>query len=281
MLMYDLQPFSKPFKRSEQARDILILGSGRSGTTWLMELLLCLPGYRGVYEPFQPDNVSHFPQTPHFTHKYLNEHDSEPDLKEYFRRLYHEELDTDWWCGVARYNRRPERTQTVLKTIRGVLMATWLQANFPVITVTIRRDPVKVVWSWRRLRWVHLGRLETFLEQPALMEEHLASRREHLEKLALEGGEAERMAAFWWVENFVLGRTVGPDALRVSYRTLVEERESELERICESLGYEVPEFLSRRSFQKSLSSIRPGEAPGPAHIEAVEKTVAGLGELPQ
>lgn len=278
VLMHEKMVYLQPFVRSPQADDIVVLGSGRSGTTWLLEMLISLPGYRGVMEPFQPKNASHFPQNPRYSRRYLREGACEPELEAYFQRLFHQELDSDWWCAWPAFNRRPRRYQTVLKTIRGLLMINWMK-TLPVRFIYLQREPVATLGSWVRIGWGEsVTDLAVFVNQPELVEDHLQPVHHLLGRVQAEGSKFEQAAACWWIENLVAQRTLPPGSLRLSYQELTDNRPESLDLICGFMGQERPEFLVSSSQRRSKTTVGVTR-PNPELERAVRRTLDSLEEL--
>src|SRR5581483_3526144 len=82
-------------------RTILIAGSGRSGTTWLSNLVNYKNEYRDVFEPFHPGYV---PAAQPFSYnRYLRPADPHPELVAAAKPLLDGSFQNGW---TARNNRR-------------------------------------------------------------------------------------------------------------------------------------------------------------------------------
>ena len=74
-----LSTFPPIFLPKRERKDIIIAGSGRGGTTWLLNIIASLPGYRVIFEPFHPIQCKKEFNSP-FSRPYLRAFDENKEL---------------------------------------------------------------------------------------------------------------------------------------------------------------------------------------------------------
>lgn len=147
---------------------IFVAGTGRSGTTWLANILNFRNEFRYIFEPFDAGRVElwiglssiQYLQPDEIDNRYL--HAATAIVSGRYRSR---------WTDA--FNRRIISRRRLVKAIRANLLLRWLHANFPGIPIILLlRHPCAVVNSWLHLDWPPSIE-ETFLEQPRLVEDYL------------------------------------------------------------------------------------------------------------
>lgn len=234
---------------------VFLAGSGRSGTTWLSELVNDRLGYRYVFEPFHPGEVPL--ARPFGYRRYVRPGDSRPELLEAARQILCGHVRGPW---TDRFRRRLLARGRLIKDIRANLLLGWLANNFPEMPVIfILRHPCAVALSKVRLGW--RARLEEFLAQPELVEDFLAPVESQLRAACDDGvPEFERHVFAWCVENAVPLAQLGRGrAFLVFYESLCEAPEEELRALFRYLGAE-PGDVSPRTLRSPSALSRAGSA---------------------
>jgi hypothetical protein len=231
----------------DHRRTVFIAGSGRSGTTWVSEVLNYRNDYRYVFEPLS-NNVS--ATAPFGGKRYLRPDDDEPELLEIMRRVLTGQIRSAW---TERFNRRFVADRRLVKEIRANLLLEWVRLHFPGMPiVVVLRHPCAVAASFVRQGW--RGRLEDLLAQDPLVRDFLSSRREELAGLH---DRFEKAVAIWCIETLVPLRQLGAEGVHVAfYEHLVRDPELELGRLFAFLGRDdAPQALARLE-RPSLTSRR-------------------------
>lgn len=257
---------------------VLIIGSGRSGTTWLQEYLTAHPLIRPVFEPLHPGQL-HCARG--FSELYLTRHDIKPDLRAYLQRVQFGRTDEAWirWLhmGISRGTPLPRQIlqyiynahrirfwarRRVIKFIHANLMIEWLSENFHQPIVYIVRNPYDVINSQTRTGWG--SGLETYLSQRPLVQDYLWPYRAILSQL---NSFSERSAAIWAIQNLVALDQVWRSRGRVvcvSYEALQSRKN--LHALMERLGYSGCDIATcdnvHRLFEKVRSSRRRSRRAG-------------------
>ena len=159
----------------------IVLGSGRSGTTWVLDCLAEANGLRPVFEPLHPKESEIGAK---YAYDVLTSSDDADDLATYLTGIAAGEIHARWidyrgpkglvypnprlfgslesarrWLsGWRKYRRRKkklkgamDRTEVLIKFIRGNLMAGWFSKKMGYKTVLVVRHPCSVIESQLRL----------------------------------------------------------------------------------------------------------------------------------
>ena len=128
---------------------LILVGMGRSGTTWAGNIINYDNDYRVLFEPFLPAKVE---QAKGFEYiQYLNPDHNDVVIANQARSILAGKIRNNW---VDRDNSRLFYRHRLLKDIRCNLMIGWLKkvANNPPIVLMIRH-PLQIVSSWKKLGW--------------------------------------------------------------------------------------------------------------------------------
>lgn len=218
--------------RSDDERDcVVLLGSPRSGTTWLAEVIDRHHDHRLIFEPFRPGEV---PELAGFADgQYLRPDERDPRFLEPVRDLLRGRIRNSW---ADHLNKVRVAERRVIKEIRGNLLAPWVVTQFPSVPVVLLiRHPLAVAVSRRQLGWKE--HLDTHLRQSDLVEGHLGEVVEHLRDL---DDPWRRTIAQWAIENIVPLRMTTPDTLCVvSYEQLILDPEPAVAHVLAAVGQSV------------------------------------------
>lgn len=256
---------------------VLVAGAGRSGTTWLANVIDHRGDHRLVFEPFAAVRV---PLAAPFGpgRRYVPAGERAPERVAAADAILGGRVRGRW---VDRYNTRLVARRRLVKAIRANLLLGWLAELKPRMRIVLLvRHPVAVALSRVELGW--RGGVRGVLGQPRLVADHLAPYRRFLE--GLPDDPVTDQLGLWAVENLVPLRALAPGrAHLVFYEHLVEAPEAECARLFAYLGraphprrlrraVRRPSELSRRA-----SAARTGGDPltawrrSPLHAEAVER----------
>lgn len=206
---------------------ILIAGSGRSGTTWLANLVNYRNDYRDIFEPF---HARHVPPAKSFAYNvYLRPQDAHPELAATARLLLTGGFQNDW---TNRNNRRRIAGKRLVKEIRIHHFLKWLAASLPEMPIVfVMRHPLAVVESRQALEWP--ARLELYLKRTELIDDYLAPFLVSIEQaLSLSEQSFERNVLFWCIENYVPLQQFKAGEIHIAfYENLVTEPEAEARRL--------------------------------------------------
>jgi hypothetical protein len=260
----------------------LIAGSGRSGTTWVLDALATANGLRPVFEPLHPyvSNVGD-----RFAHRALAPDDVEPELERFLEMVCAGRSHVLWtkyrrqmrWLfpppaefstkrDAGRVSRQwgrffrdmprlalaGRRREWLVKCIRANLMLGWLSRQLKCRTVLIVRHPGAVIESELRGGWNARFALERF-RTDAKLDQMTEGRYRQLLNRQLSTIEA--LTVRWIVENdWVIQSAEANGVTVVFYERLRNSPEREWQRICRALELATmpsAELISRPSQQSS------------------------------
>ena len=208
---------------------VMLLGSARSGTTWVGEVIDRNHDHRVIFEPLRPEYV---PAVQAFANdQYLRRDDIDPKYLDPVTRIVTGRLRNPW---VDHLNHVFVARRRLVKEIRANLLAPWLVARFPGMPVVLLvRHPLAIATSRRELGWP--DHLDDVLAQPALIADHL----DPVQTAFLRGltDPFARAIAQSVLETLVPLRMSRPDeVLAVAYEQLVREPRTEAERVLRHVG---------------------------------------------
>lgn len=233
-------------------RSILVSGSGRSGSTWLTEILNYRNEYRLIFEPLRRDRSKIAAALPYGL--YLEPGHASTDEARALEAILRGRVRDTWsnW-----HNRRRVASRRIVKEIRATNLMPWISARFPELPIVyLLRHPVAVAQSWTRLGWRDF--LGEFVSQELLMH-RLSPLRPLIDDVVRAGSPFERHLLRWCLENVVPLRDLGPgDAHVVFYEHLVSDPEREIRDLFAYLGKEFePTVLERVDVPSPLSYPGP------------------------
>jgi RimJ/RimL family protein N-acetyltransferase len=228
----------------DPAAAIIVAGSGRSGTTWLSQIINYGNEYRDMFEPFEPHQV---PRVSHFRRsQYLRPENDDYHYVEPARQILSGRIRNEW---IDQFNRCRVASRRLIKDIRCLLFLKWLGVHFPKTPIIyLLRHPLAVVHSRMQLGWK--AALNDFLEQRDLLEDHLEPLVPEIERASKQVETAfERHLLSWCVENYVPLRQFQEGEIHlIFYERLCLEPEGEIKRLFR--------FLDRPYDERALEQIR-------------------------
>lgn len=130
---------------------IVISGTPRGGTTWFMELIETLPGYKSIFEPFHRD---WFPQVKRVNlspRPYLEPDAENKHLKEYLKQVFTGQIisrNPAFSVTPTTIYKRLSATKILVKFIRANRLLPWIVNNFQVRgTYLVLRHPCATIAS--------------------------------------------------------------------------------------------------------------------------------------
>ena len=206
---------------------VFISGSGRSGTTWLQEIINYKNQYRILFEPFYKDKVDilrnwHYRQ-------YLRPSNNDSQYLKPAKRILSGRIRNAW---IDEKNHQKVAFKRLIKDIRTQFLLKWIKANFPKIPIImIMRHPCAVANSKLILGWnAQLDEhLQEIFNQALLVQDHLCpfvTKRHELKD------DFEKHVFLWCLEYYVpLRQFQENECLLIFYEELCENYQNEVERI--------------------------------------------------
>lgn len=241
----------------------LIIGSGRSGSTWVQDSLAAANGLRPVFEPLHP-YVSEIGDR--YAHKALAADDEHPDLERFLvdasagrgPRLWTQYRQQKRWLlpppakfstwndggrtwrhwgkfvrEFPRMTLNGLRGDPLVKCIRANLMLPWIKRHVDSRVVFVIRHPGAVVESELRSGWNASFALDRFRKDARL---HELTHGRYLALLSRQLSSIEALAVRWVIENqWVLEAAAGNEITVIHYEQLRSSERGAWSLLCGAL----------------------------------------------
>jgi hypothetical protein len=232
----------------DMRRSILVAGTGRSGTTWLADLIGSQIPCRILFEPFHSVYVPGYHDFHYF--QYMRVGTENRGFYNFACDVFTGNIHNRW---VDHQNEKIFPEYRLIKEIRANLSLKWLHDNFPEVPILfIIRHPCAVVQSRMEWGWAADTDIESFLTQPDLVSDYLA---DYLDLIRKSSNEEEKHAIIWSVSNLVPIKQFRPGELKiVHYENLSTRPEAELQRIFEIIGQRYEHPVIKRGSRPSMTT---------------------------
>ncbi len=240
----------------------LLASSGRSGSTWLGDMLAATPGVQQIFEPLDPRNAEQYRRlmawppglTPSaFKRQYLRPDADAPQWAAFWEDVLRGRVRT-YLTDYARTSFFPHRF--LVKTIRANMMLGFVAGRFHPRVIFLARHPAAVITSmFYRVKATWPAAVQDILNQKELVDDHL---RPWVNELGQIEDSFEALAAWWAVENRVaLAQLAGREHYLVFYEHLTLHPREEMAKLLRWLDVDedaVPEALLHR--YSRMTSVR-------------------------
>lgn len=243
--------------RPDGRPNVLLFSTPRSGSTWLMEMILTQPGFKPCDEPFdlRQDYVKQYlgRQGVHdWPDLYDDAHAATLDA--YLEGVADGQLHlTDRFIHRNRFRVLTSRVVFKLLHAGEDRIARWRDRCRGRV-VYLLRHPLPVSLSRR-----YLPRLPTFVGEGQYAEHFDAAQRREARRIASDGDDLERSVLDWCLQNAVPLRQSTPDWLFVTYEQLVLDPSPIIDRLCATLDLDHPERMRKRLGVASASTRQSDE----------------------
>lgn len=247
------------FARSsyDPSRTIILAGSGRSGTTWVGNIIAANPGFQVIFEPSDFRRVPEAACLPLFPYARLE--GAYPHWEIFFRDVLSGRVRNSW---TDREGKRWWARRFLIKEIRANLMLGWIDRTFHPKIVYMTRHPCAVVLSRMKLKWE--THLDVFIDQKQLVADYLDP---FMGIIRGARTDFQKQAVMWCVENLVpLRQLPNHPWVFCTYEHLYCSPEVETRRILAELGLRHTWFTQRAIKRISVvtrpdSSVQSGQNP--------------------
>ena len=243
---------------------VFLAGTGRSGTTWVSNLINYRNNYRYIFEPFEPKQV------------YICR-DFNP--KQYIRPSYKQEFFLNpvttvlngkvksYWSD--RFNQKIITNKRLIKSVRANLFLKWLRENFPQLPIILLiRHPCAVAYSRVKLDWG--TSLNKYLVQEDLMEDFLNPFEQEIRQAEIfyqkHRSIWENSIFTWCIEHYIpLKQLKREDIYIVFYEDFCTNPKIELDRIFAYINNKYDErvfaqFTKASQLSRKDSAVNRGES---------------------
>ena len=185
-------------------KHIIIVGTARSGTSWLSETIAWQKRYRMLYEP---EHETRTKKGYLLVDLWIETINASKDLQHYLRQIFNNRVNSDWIAQNS--NRKFKRhlwpflpKKYVIKFVRANLSAKFINDKYKIPVIHIIRNPYDVIISQQRANFPWLIDLSHFANQKklvALIKDKFDfditnfEKHTHIEKLTIR----------WCIENVI------------------------------------------------------------------------------
>jgi hypothetical protein len=229
-------------------RSMVVAGTGRSGTTWLGDIICSQLSCRVMFEPFHSRYVKEFEGFHYF--QYMRPEDDNERLHAYCRKVLSGRIRHRWIDREVDVFRPQFR---IVKEIRMNLFLKWFSLRFPEVPIVfVIRHPCAVVLSRMQRGWDADSDLASFLAQDALVEDYLADKMDVIERAQTA---EQKHALVWCVSNMVpLQQFADSELALFRYERMIARPEDEVPRLFNSIGQEYAPAVFRALGRPSRST---------------------------
>ena len=153
-------------------KHLIVIGSARSGTSWLSEVMARQFRYRMLFEPEHEFNTK---DGKLLCDRWIASSIEAPQAHRYLKRVFRNSVDNDWIGQIS--NRKFKMhlwplipKKYIIKFVRTNLAAKYINETFKIPVIHIIRDPYDVLASQQRVKFPWLYNLKYFQEQPRLVQ---------------------------------------------------------------------------------------------------------------
>jgi Sulfotransferase domain len=226
---------------------IFLAGSGRSGTTWLANLINHRQDHCYYFEPLNHHQVKGI--EPFGWRQYLRPDGEYPEHYSVAKNFLYGTVDVPW---VNRFNHAPTSSLRMVKEIRANMTLAWMRRRFPDVKIILTlRHPIAVTISRLEMGWTR--GVDLVLGQSELNQDFLEPVLPLLEREGMHPYESGIL--LWCVENFVALQQIRElDVHVMFYEHLALNPECELKRLYEFLDRPFDEHILEGLDQPSHTS---------------------------
>jgi hypothetical protein len=222
------RPFLEFNKKPSAA--IVLAGKGRSGTTWMVDIINYRKDYRHIFEPFHPEQM---PMCQHLgPRKYVRPDSKDPSFLRLVDSVLRGNVRSEWTDYTYSDNDRWLYSKRLIKTIRATLFLKWLTVNFRQVPVVLAlRHPLAVANSIMKRGWK--SPLPAMMRQKKLVQDFLMPFVDPINSI---GGIFEEHIFSWCIEYYVVFKQFRIGEIHLLfYENLWEQPEKEIERLFDFL----------------------------------------------
>ena len=216
---------TRPFRRKLTLRvnrwlgrlrdPVWLIGEGRSGTTWVSGLINANDRMLERFEPFHPHHNPRLQSYPKLEYRHPDQEDPvlERHIRDIFRASY-------WAKGIDPARPSGLFAGLLVKDIFATLIARWVIKRFPRIRpILLVRNPFAVARSKCEADkgWFWADDVQVFLDDAALMQDHLAPFEGILREVARRDEPFLHHMAVWAIVHTVVLRQFAPGTIHVVF----------------------------------------------------------------
>ena len=216
---------------------IVALGSPRSGTTWIMEILNHLPEYTTVFEPFHPERFPRAGELKLSMRHYEAEGTENESLREYLGSIFRGEVSSQrprYRLTLGNFMKRVTATKLKVKFVRANRLVPWILTNHNIrALVYIIRHPCATLASQLRTGYTgyDIYRLAPPIDELINDANKIGFEDTIINRLRGITTEIQTLAAVWAMDQVIPLRHNDPRMFKLSYEALSSNSEKEVMKV--------------------------------------------------
>lgn len=233
---------------------IILFGSGRSGTTWVENIINFKDDYRILFEPFYPKKVKQV--NSFLPRQYMSPNEKYEKKDIIISNIIRGNIRSSW---IDQMNKPGIYTKRIIKDIRINLMINHIHKQHPKIPILfLIRNPCAVANSRIELNWnTHLDEI---LKQRKLFEDYLYDFKIAIKNVNLYGNNFEKQIMLWCIENYLpIVQFKNNGILILRYEEICIEYEKTVNRMFNYLGIRYSPIVEEESSRPSQMTQRYSE----------------------
>lgn len=190
---------------------VFLAGTGRSGTTWVEDIINFDGSFRVLFEPFHAKKVSLLNEWNY--RQYLRSEIQDERFLGPATEILSGRIQDEW---IDQFPEIGSPRKRLIKDIRANLLLKWIKTRFPEVPIILLlRHPCAVAHSKLKLGWE--THLHDFLLQDELLEDFLWPFVRKIEAAASHGDVFEKHIFLWCIENYVPLKQFSQNEIHVSF----------------------------------------------------------------
>lgn len=208
-------------------KHIILVGTARSGTSWLSETIAQQHRYRMLFEPEEETQTR---RGYLICDQWIENAKDSPEAHHYLKQIFSNRVDCDW---IAQNSNRSFKRHLwpfipkkfVVKFVRTNLSAKYMNEAFQVPVIHILRNPYDVIQSQLMVNFPWLTDLSRFVSQPKLVALIQERFRIDITNTA-QFSKIELLTIRWCIENVIpleVFESYSKNAAVIKYEDLVRD----------------------------------------------------------
>lgn len=237
---------SKRIESKDTINNILLFGTPRSGSTWLMEILQSIPSYSSIIEPFHPNWFPIVPSLGVTPRTYKKSDEDWEEGKEYLEDIMRGGKISQrphFKMRIDDVFKRILSNRLVIKFVRANRIIPWIMNNFSLKnSILLIRHPCAVINSqlrtgftgynpcraWGKRRYPTKKDILKEVKDIDLIESRV------IKRINIDTKE-EALAVTWCLDNLIPLKSRPKPSIVTTYEDLLTKRHEEVERIMDDL----------------------------------------------
>ena len=223
-------------------KKVYMIASGRSGTTWISEVINYRNNFRDILEPFRSDRAVFCEGLP--KHPYFSSTKDNTYAKKVYRKIMTGRVLDKW---IDRLNTKWFTRKLLIKSICGHFITDWLIDEYPEMkTIYLMRHPFAVAHSKFKITGQWDPTLMPYIEHEELIDTYFPAQKEFIKQAHTP---FESFIIGWCIENYVgLKQIEGKNVHLITYEDFCLEPEKEVK--------DLFEFINEDFTDKALEQLK-------------------------